>query len=46
MDANLIIDVDNAAYKFAQSRDIDSRIRHIIEHSFALGAYYMYNKLK
>ena len=44
MNAKLIAD---AAYKFAQSRaNTDNKLKSIIEYSFILGAYYMYDKLK
>ena len=44
-DINLIADIDDAAYEFAQSRVKEGTLRKIIEDSFVIGAYYVYNKL-
>ena len=47
MNTKLIADIDDAAHKFAWSRtNADNKLKSIIEHSFVLGAYYMYDKLK
>lgn len=46
MKTYLLDDIDDAAYKFAQSRVKEKGVlRNIIEDSFILGAYYVYNKL-